>query len=48
MDEDDLTVGDPFCSRDIGKGSGNIISAIRDIIDTDTALLQTDPEVEMG
>ena len=44
MDEDDLTVDDRFRSRDIGKGSGDIISAIRDIIDADKALLETDPE----
>ena len=44
MDEDDLTVDDRFCSRDTGKGSDDIISAIRDIIDADTALLETDPE----
>jgi cell pole-organizing protein PopZ len=44
MDEDDLTVNDRFSSRDIGKGSGDIISAIRDIIDADKALLETDPE----
>ena len=44
MDEDDLTVDDRFSSRDIGKGSGDIISAIRDIIDADKALLETDPE----
>ena len=44
MDEDDLTVDDRFSSRDIGKGSGDIISAIRDIINADTALLETDPE----
>ena len=44
MDEDDLTVDDRFSSRDIGKGSGDIISAIRDIIDADTAFLETDPE----
>ena len=35
MDEDDLTVDNRFSSRDIGKGSGDIISAIRDIIDAD-------------
>ena len=35
MDEDDLTVDDRFRSRDIGKGSGDIISAFRDIIDAD-------------
>ena len=44
MDEDDLTVDDRFRSRDIGKGSDDIISAIRDIIIADTALLETDPE----
>ena len=44
MDEDDLTVDDRFRSRDIGKGSDDIISAIRNIIDADTALLETDPE----
>ena len=44
MDEDDLTVDDRFSSRDIGKGSGDIISAICDIIDADKALLETDPE----
>ena len=44
MDEDDLTVDDRFRSRNIGKGSDDIISAIRDIIDADTALLETDPE----
>ena len=44
MDEDDLTVDDRFSSRDIGKGSGDIISAIRDIINADKALLETDPE----
>lgn len=44
MDEDDLTVDDRFRSRDIGKGSDDIISAIRDIIDADTALLKTEPE----
>ena len=44
MDEDDLTVDDRFRSRDIGKGSDDIISAIRDIIDADTPLLETDPE----
>ena len=44
MDEDDLTVDDRFRSRNIGKGSDDIISAIRDLIDADTALLDTDPE----
>ncbi len=44
MDEDDLTVDDRFRSRDIGKGSDDIISAIRDIIDADTAFLKTEPE----
>ena len=47
MDEDDLTVDDRFSSRDIGKGSGEIISAIRDIIIADTALLETDPEAPL-
>ena len=44
MDEDDLTVDDRFSSRDIGIWSGHIISAIRDIIDSDKALLERDPE----
>ena len=44
MDEDDLTVDNRFRSRDIGKVSGDIISDIRNIIDSDTALLETDPE----
>ena len=44
MDKDVLTVDDRFRSRDIGKGSGDIILAIRDIIDADKALLETDPE----
>ena len=44
MDKGDLKVDDRFRSRDIGKGSDGIISAIRDIIDADTALLETDPE----
>ena len=44
MDEDDLTVDDRFRSGNIGKGSDDIISAIRDIIDADKALLETDPE----
>ncbi|MEC7511746.1 MAG: hypothetical protein VX859_00285, partial [Pseudomonadota bacterium] len=44
MDEDDLPVCDRLCSRDIGKGSDDIILAICDIIDADTALLETDPE----
>ncbi|MEC7732650.1 MAG: DUF2497 domain-containing protein, partial [Pseudomonadota bacterium] len=39
-----LTVDDRFRNRDIGKGSGDIISAIRDIIDADAALLEIDPE----
>ena len=44
MDEDDLTVDDRFRSRDIGKGSDDIISAIRDI----TALLETEPEAVLA
>ena len=44
MDEGDLTVDDRFSSRNIGEGSGDIISAIRDIFDADKALLETDPE----
>ena len=44
MDEDDHTVGDRFRSRDIGKGSGDFKSTIRDIIDADRVLLETDPE----
>ncbi len=44
MDEDDLTIDDRFRNRDIGKGSVDTISVIRDIIDADQALLETDPE----
>ena len=44
MDEDVSTVGDRFRCHDIGKGSGDIKSTIRDIIDADRALLETDPE----
>ncbi|MGB1118016.1 MAG: DUF2497 domain-containing protein [Parvibaculales bacterium] len=44
MDEDDLTVDERFRSCDDGEGSNDIISAIRDIIDADMALLETDPE----
>ena len=44
MDEDDLPVGDRLGSRDIGKRTGDIISAKRDIIHADEALLETDPE----
>ena len=44
MDEDDLTVDERFRSGDDGEGSNDIISAIRDIIDADMALLETDPE----
>ena len=44
MDEDDLPVGDRLGSRDIGKRTGDIISAERDIIHADEALLETDPE----
>ena len=35
---------DRFRSRDIGKGSGDIKSAICDIIYADSALLEKDPE----
>ena len=41
MDDDDLTLDDRFRS---GDGAEAIISAIRDIIDADMALLETDPE----
>ena len=44
MDEDDLTVDERFRSGDDGEGSNDIISAIRDIIDADMTLLETDPE----
>ena len=44
MDEDDLPVGDRLGSRDIGKRTSDIISAQRDIIHADEALLGTDPE----
>ena len=43
MGEDDLTVDDRLRSRDIGQGPGDIISAIRNVINTDTASLETDP-----
>jgi hypothetical protein len=41
MDDDDLTLDDRFRS---GDGAEAIISDIRDIIDADMALLETDPE----
>ena len=44
MDEDDLTVDERFRSGDDGEGSNDIISAIRDIINADMALLETDPK----
>ena len=44
MDEDNLTVDDRFRSGGDGEKSDDIISAIRDIIDADMALLETDPE----
>ena len=44
MDDDDLTLDDRFRSGDDGDGSEAIISAIRDIIDADMAMLETDPE----
>ena len=39
-----LTVGYRLRSRDICKGSGDIIKAVRDTIDADAGLLETDPE----
>ena len=44
MDDDDLTLDDRFRSGHDGDGSQAIISAIRDIIDADMAMLETDPE----
>ena len=44
MNEDDLTVDDRFRCGDDDEGSNDIISAIREIIDADAALLETDPE----
>ena len=44
MDDDDLTLDDRFRSGDDGDGSEAIISAIRDIIDADMALLEAEPE----
>ena len=44
MDDDDLTLYDRFRSGDDGDGSEAIISGIRDIIDADMAMLETDPE----
>ncbi len=44
MDDDDLTLDDRFRSGDDGDGSEAIISAIRDIIDADMAMLEIDPE----
>ena len=43
MDEDNLTVDDWFRSGGDGEKSDDIISAIRDIIDADMAMLETDP-----
>ena len=44
MDEGDLPVFDRLGSRDIGKRTGDIISAKRDIIHADEALQEADPE----
>ena len=44
MDEDNLTVDDRFRSGGDGEKSDDIISAIRDIVDADMAMLETDPE----
>ena len=44
MDEDNLTVDDRFRSGGDGEKLGDIISAIRDIVDADMAMLETDPE----
>ena len=44
MDEDNLTVDDRFRSGGDGEKSDDIISAIRDIIDADMAMPETDPE----
>ena len=43
MDEDNLTVDDRFRSGGDGEKSDDIISAIRDIMDADMAMLETDP-----
>ena len=39
MDEDNLTVDDRFRSGGDGEKSDDIISAIRDIVDADMAML---------
>ncbi len=44
MDEDYFKVDVRFHSCETGEGSGYIILEFRDIIDADTALLETDPE----
>ena len=44
MDDVDLTLDDRLRSGDDGDGSDAIISAIRDIINADMAMLETDPE----
>ena len=44
MNEDDLTLDDRFRGGDDDEGSDAIISAIRDIIDADMAMLETGPE----
>ena len=43
MDEDNLTVDDRFRSGGDGEKSDDIIFAIRDIMDADMAMLETDP-----
>ena len=43
MDADNLTVDDRFRSGGDGEKSDDIISAIRDIMDADMAMLETDP-----
>ncbi len=45
--EDDLTAQGLFRSGDDAAGSEAIISAIRDIINADMAMLETDPEEVM-
>ena len=44
MVDDDLTLDGGFPSGDDGDGSKPIISAIRDTINADMAILETDPE----
>ena len=44
MDDVDLTLDDRYGSGDDGDGLKGIISAIRNIIDADMAMLKTDHE----